>query len=399
MLIVLFLSLPGKSADFLELERVGESAAEDPGEAKKEILQSVIGQASEEQAKLLLGEKRYTENEDLIKSKVFQNSGKYVVFFKTRGLKKTPEGFQQEIFLKISLESLQAMLLELGILYDQKARPVVLHFLRLTDRSKSQSFRWWTENSTETQSSLVSYALETERTLSEELRKSGAYLLPVVEKEQKSLIPQVLQKKVLSERDMEVIASLLKANAILVGDINLIGENSLVETPQVTLFFSMKNLSNNRTIAELSRKYEVSAAKKSDENSGFQQERLGNSMAEAFPGLVKSTGADLKQQVQKAWQKGIFGSSLLHLVIQGDVSYRTLKKVKEGLKRNVRLVKGVRERLFEPGQTHFEVDVTGAMESLVDYFGTMEIEGVRLKLVEASSSKMILRLQESKEVL
>lgn len=408
--LMLFLcNIPVHAEKFFETEMSAISENQSVAEAKKEIFQEVVKAVSIERIVALIGAEVYEKNKELIEQKVIQNSSKYVVFFKTGSLTPAENGFEQKVFLKISLVSLQTMLLELGILYNQEARPVVAHFLKINDRSSSKSYLWWAEDSAITKQKwsendkLGRYARKVEEVFSEELKKSGAYLLPSISKQQIGFLPSIMRKKVLSEKEMAAMAFILKANALLIGEVNITGERSLVGDTQLTVFVTMKNLSNGRTIADLSRKF---AGKNIENQQVDSTTEEGDSHSEeddiedekVFLEMVGEVAGDLKVQVQKAWQKGIFGSQLYRLVLKGPLSYKDTLAFKSSLSSNVRLVKAVRERLFEPDQVHFEVDVTGKLDELVEYISRQEKQGIRFKFEEVSEGRVFFRVEKVKLV-
>ena len=120
------------------LERVGFSSNPVSSEAKREIMKKIIREVSEEQIIELIGEKAYSENRQLIRSRVIRNSGKYLPFLKTKHFRADGEQAEMSVVLKLSVKSLRALLLQNGMLYGSQGLPTIVQFLQFENRLDSK---------------------------------------------------------------------------------------------------------------------------------------------------------------------------------------------------------------------------------------------------------------------
>lgn len=368
---------------YLEVERTGVSEEANASRAKKEILDTVIREVSEEQILKLVGEKSFNSNRTVVENEILNKSGKYIVFFKTKDFRYQQGVYSQSVYLKLDMKSLQSVLLKSGLLYDQKEKPVILPFLKVADRSRSKSFAWWTTEATQKKGleklDLSSLAKSFEKVVSKELKEAGAYLVPALQSEYVNLVPEKLRKNRLSAREKVELAKIFDGNLYMVGELNLMGAGRLIEETKMTVYLSLVSIENEKVIAELSRKF------KSNDSGSTHLEK---SEIEKF---VSEAVKDLKAQLEQAWQKGAFGSKSIRLAFKGNFSYKEIEKLKELLSGNVRLVKTLRERLFEPGKVSFEVDMNGTAQDIFEFLKERSpLELHELKVSELSIDSLVI---------
>jgi hypothetical protein len=110
---------------------------------------------------------------------------------------------------------------------------------------------------------------------------------------------------------------------------------------------------------------------------------------------IQDIAKDLASQVFEAWQRGTLNTNLIRLSIRGQLSPRQVGEFKSGVEHTVREVKGLKERLFEPGKIVFEVDFAGDASQVGDRLKALKLPELDTKLAEVNDKEITMDVRGS----
>jgi hypothetical protein len=339
------------SRDVIETSFKGTS--EKPAaQARQEIFQDAIEKVSKQFIQQIIGETKYNQNESTIKNKIIRESGKYVLFVKSLDTKSTASGTEMTVGMKLSLQSLQQLLLKEGLLYKMSGSPKVIPLIQIQDRVAGASYSWWVESLNKSSGTLSSPLAILHQSLREGLMPLGFYFLNPIHPGFSAALPTVFQSESLPTDDELVVGEFFDGQIVISGGVLLKQGRKRADAYEIEVRLTARHTGNGRVVGEVIRTYETEA--------GPMARMIGDKAKEVFPDIAK----DLTVQIHDAWKSGTFGSTLIRLVINGDFNFLKLNQFKNQLLTQVHGVKTLKERKFMPGQVVFEIDSDTTAEQI-----------------------------------
>src|SRR4051794_12466973 len=102
--------------NLIEVNMAGLRQAEKEPVARDQITREVLEKTAQRYIIDLIGQKKFETNQQTVRN-IIKQVDKFVPFVKGGELKKTTEGFQMSVNLRISLTSLNQLLTKEGLLY------------------------------------------------------------------------------------------------------------------------------------------------------------------------------------------------------------------------------------------------------------------------------------------
>ncbi|USN48207.1 MAG: hypothetical protein H6626_03725 [Pseudobdellovibrionaceae bacterium] len=350
----LFFSPLAFSSEVVDVNYSGVTSTANRSSAKQQMETQAIEEVSLKYIKEIVGEAKTARNMDLIRSKIIKNSSKYVLTMNSGSMAKEADGWAMPVSMKLSLSSLQKMLLNEGLLYDMEGLPQVLPLIRVVDRVNSQGYSWWSEAKDQDNALLAELNMTLWAKMKEALWDKGFYGLSPVENGFLGLVPQILQVTTPQKDDALIMGEYFNSPIVVRGEMSLSGVKNAINTYRIDLRLEALHSGNGRVVGEVIRSYETDA--------GDFRQVVHKRLSEAR----EKVGDDLAVQVLDAWKRGTFGSSLVKLVLAGSLNYKDLNLFKQTLVQKVKPIKTARERLFEPERVTFELDASANPQQLAE---------------------------------
>lgn len=342
------------SSEVVDVNYSGVTSTANRSSAKQQMETQAIEEVSLKYIKEIVGEAKTARNMDLIRSKIIKNSSKYVLTMNSGSMAKEADGWAMPVSMKLSLSSLQKMLLNEGLLYDMEGLPQVLPLIRVVDRVNSQGYSWWSEAKDQDNALLAELNMTLWAKMKEALWDKGFYGLSPVENGFLGLVPQILQVTTPQKDDALIMGEYFNSPIVVRGEMSLSGVKNAINTYRIDLRLEALHSGNGRVVGEVIRSYETDA--------GDFRQVVHKRLSEAR----EKVGDDLAVQVLDAWKRGTFGSSLVKLVLAGSLNYKDLNLFKQTLVQKVKPIKTARERLFEPERVTFELDASANPQQLAE---------------------------------
>lgn len=321
------------------------------GVGQKEVFDRAIEKISRQYIEQLIGEAKANKNQGVIRNRIVKNSGKYVLFIKAQSPTAVGEALKYPVQMRVSVKNLEALLLQEGLLYKTDGPPKLLPMVTVLDRVNSQSFSWWSPVP-QANGVLIDLTRRFHTGLRRELRGRGFFGLEPVGGDYRLMLPSAMQAENPATEDLLLFSEFYKAQVVARGQLIIAPERTRAEVYKIDVRISALHASNGRVIGEVIRTYNT-------EPGPFQQVVK----AKLDETLEKMAG-DLASQILEAWKSGTFGASLLNVAVSGDLNFQQMSQFKKLLLEQVKDLKTLKERLFEPGRVVFETDSAVNSEQL-----------------------------------
>lgn len=372
-----------QSSDTIEKIYTGSSLTADIQQAKREIHEQALLTLTEDLVKDLIGEERFLKNRHLLPSKVVKFSGRYVPFIKPMEpeLLNPGPGYRMTINLKISLPSLKNLLQSQGLLNETEMVPVVLPLVVIYDRVNLKTYRWWQGVDRTDKKDAYSKSILLEAALQRALRKNNFYSMAPTQSGLSRLVPSAYQSERQNSDDLQFLGLLFQTPVVITGTLTFQRHIESSNMYRLEIKLSAIQVSNGKTLADVSRKYDTEA--------GTFELVIDKKLKE----VLDTVCLDLSSQIFEAWQRGSIGTNVIKLTIKGDFPLSTRESVRAKIKTYVPQIKNLKERLITSDSLTYEVDSSAPPKDLVTKILDLEFSGKKLILVGETESELTLRFQ------
>ncbi|MCB0407616.1 MAG: hypothetical protein KDD34_05380 [Bdellovibrionales bacterium] len=384
ILTILFAILSASTAyasrDVVEVSIDQKSDVSSQAKARGEIFEKAVEEVSKKYIQQIIGEAKYEKNRDVIKNKIIRQSGKYILYIKNLDSKSSEAGTSMTVKMKLSLQSLQKLLLEEGLLYRISGPPKILPVIQIQDRVNGASYSWWVDDSGKYSNFLKAQMDIVHRSLRNDLMEVGFYSLFPSGDGFKNTLPSVFRVENLPTEDEIFLGDYFDSQIIITGSILYKKSLRRAESFEIEIRLVARHTSNGRVIGEVIRSYQTEA--------GPMMRVISEKASEVFPMISK----DLTTQVLDAWKSGTFGSTLIRLVVNGSLSFEKLKNFKDQFLNQVSGVKTLKERKFLPGQVIFEIDSDSTAAELSKNIASTQFQQFSVRVSDSSSKEIELKV-------
>ncbi|MCH2534601.1 MAG: hypothetical protein MK008_09195 [Bdellovibrionales bacterium] len=379
IIVVLLISNMGFAQEMIEVVSEQTSTSKNSSKARQEMFQQAVEKVSMDYIKEFVGERKLSKFQNIIQRSIIPESGKYILYQKGDGLERTSTGHSMSVIMKVSLKNLKALLLEKGLMYQMEGQPKVLPLVAYIDKVESLRQIWWAETSGEGSTFAVEQTKLLHNSLQEEFSGLGFYTYRPMQWGVINLLPEVLRVERPRTEDLTLIGEYMDADIVIRGQLEIDNKKGLDDIFIITMKFVALQAENGRIVGEVARSFET--------EPGSHHLVVQKKLIEVIPQVNK----DLGEQIRIAWQKGTFGAELVQLKISGNISFEKYKDLKQKLS-NLKQVKSLKERLFEPNSVEFEVDVSVGTKSFYETL-KKEASGLNLNIDELDGQKISMRLK------
>jgi len=384
LVVLLLLSLgffaQAQQGALLERNFAGVSKETNPQAAKKDIQDQAASKISEDVIKDLIGEDRYAKNRTLIQNKVIKNSARYIPFVKPSELVQGGDVFKMSVSLKVSLKDLKQILQDNSLLSENDTAPVVLPLVSWVDRNQMKTYRWWQPSDKDAQVFLIKENRHLEDALRGAFQKNNFYVIKPGTAGLAGSVPGNFQDEKIVGEDAQFFAQYFNAPVVLDGQVQISkGEDNRY---RIEIRMSAIQVSNNRPIADVSRKF--------DTEPGSYENVVDKKVKE----VSEAVSSDLASQVFEAWQRGSLGTSVLLLTIQGKSNLPLAETLKDRIRTQITQVKNIRERMISSDSMSFEIDTAASATEISQKILGLDLSGKKLNPVSENNNELVLQWAE-----
>jgi len=326
------------------------------GEAKQEAFDQATEKATYKLIEELLGPDKTARAWNGLKSRLLKNSSHFVVFIKGSAPEEVGGKTKITVTMRLSPDNLESFLREEGALASGTIR--VLPMVVIGD-SKSGTYTWWANASGELAGQVgkqnpdapfIELLKKFTSQLSSKMKAKNIYVLDPTTPSFRMSVPAAYRTAQLGREDQILLAQYLKADVVLSGRIE--GGKSRADSPDLKLNYDLTlwQAKGGRSIAELQR---------SEPLSGEGLKPLKTQLEASGPKVVE----ELTKRLAEAVTAGNLNLNQLRVVVSGAMSYRQQAEFKRQLSQ-LREIKLLKERRFEPGRVTFEAEAVSSGQEL-----------------------------------
>jgi hypothetical protein len=319
-------------------------------EAKQDAFDQAIEKASIKLTEQLLGVEKAQRSWSNLRSRILKNSTRFIVFMKATPPVQSGGHTQITVTMKLSPDNLEALLREEGALTTGTLR--ILPLVTVGD-GKGNLYAWWAtspETAQASQSHSAAIAEEFKKfttLLAAKMKSKSVFVIDPTSASFRANVPMAYRSMQLSREDQSLLAQYFKADVVLSGRIE--GGRLRSENSDLKLRYDLQlwQAKAGRSIAEVQR----------IENLASDQPKVILGQIEvATPKVAEELSARLAEAVTA----GNLNLNVVRVAVTGSMSYRQQAEFKRQLSQ-LKDVKVLKERLFEPGRVTFEAEtpVTG----------------------------------------
>ncbi len=351
--------------------------------ARKELQEGAVSRLTEDLARELMGPEKFEKNKGLVHSKIEKMSGRYVSYVKPGDMVSLNPGpgYSMPFLMKVSLSSLKTLLQNAGLLNENDTLPVVLPIISFYDRVGISAFKWWQPGDIGNKKFLLYNARQVEASLRSSFKKQQFHMIRPLEMNANHLVPTVFQNDRISPDDREFLGRMFQAPLVIEGDIEFSKSQLGSNLYRIDIKMSAIQLSNNRPIADVSRKYET--------ESGSFEAVVDKKLHQ----VIDSVCQDLASQVYEAWQKGSVGTNIIRLTVRGDVPFQQREFLKEKIRNQMTQIRNIKERLISGNAITYEVDSTSTPQELGTKLNQLEFNGFRFQTSSTGDKEVVVDMK------
>jgi len=344
-------------------------------EAKQEAFEVATEMATRKVSESLLGSERTQQIWADLRAKILKGSTRYVVFIRgTPSGEQTPESTKIQVQLRISPDNLEGVLREVGA-YASMGSVRVLPLIQIQDGQGV--FAWWVDGGDRT--SAHSYFMALMGQLTTQFKGRSVFVMDPLSSGFRMGVPSTYRTATLRREDQMLLAQYLKADVVLSGKVDVMRPKA--DAPEYRIVYEIKawQARSGRSVGEWTR-----------------QELVASDVPKVISGALEQSAkrvfAETATAVQEAVGKGQLNLNSLRLAVSGNLNYKQMNEFKKQLT-EVREIKSLRERLFEPSRVTFEAEVTGSSQDLATSMRRSNFPMFRVDVGEVQDDSLVLNVK------
>jgi hypothetical protein len=356
------------AADLLVIDVEETSTNKEPAQARQEIVSKAIEKISRENIDLILGSSEAKKKESLIKTKVIPQSEKYISYIK-QGEMQTASTFRKmKVTLHLSRDGLRDVLKQEGLLHFASENIKMLPFIGFLDKKNSKSYKWWFEDNNYSKTLVFSQATLFQDLLRKEMWGDSFFVMDPMKGETQRFIPSNIKSIAYSVADLQAIGANLGSQLVIDGRVHYgpSPKNSLAVQFEMELEAVL--VASGRKVATIKKVFEAPVGNYDD---------IVKKHGEEF---YKQGISEFKSEVLSSWQKGVFDTDRVKIVVLAELSYSDLNTFKQQLTQKSLKLKNLTDRSFAPGEITLEADVSQGANALVNELKTFTWRGKPAKV-------------------
>lgn len=383
LLIILsfFLSGPAWGQELVEKTIAVTVTDTEIGAARRKLQEQAVEKITAETARDLMGSERFEKSQSTVLSKITKMSGRYIPYVKPGEMKSNGDTYEMNFVMRISPLNLRILLQNAGLLNENVTSPVVLPLVSFYDRVGMGTFKWWQPGDTGSKRFLISQTKQLETFLKDAFKKNQFHVIRPLEISAAQVLPSVFQTDRISPEDRQFLGQLFQAPLVIDGQIEFSKSSQAANLYSIDIKLVAIQLSNNRVIADVSRKYET--------ETGLFEGAVEKKMKQ----VMETTSQDLAIQVFEAWQRGSVGTNIIRLTINGEISLPQREALKEKIRTQIPQIRNIRERLVGAKSISFEVDSSASSQDLGKKLVQVEFNGMKFQGASTSEKEVVVDLR------
>ena len=342
------------------------------GEGKQEAFDQATEQATRKLGEDLIGPEKIESAWAHTKSKILKNSARYVLFIRGSAPTDGPEGQKVTVQMRLAPDALETLLREFGLFSGASVR--VLPMFQVAE-ARGSRYAWWAGGD-EGPTPSLDYFKRTLAQLNGVAKGKSIYIMDPTSAGLRAGIPSSYRTETLRREDQLLLAQYLKADVVISGrvDVTKAGDQT-----RLNLNFEVWQARTGRAVTDAGRSEVVPS----------DQPKV---VAQALDQATKRVFSELTTKLGEAAAGGALNLNTVRLVTEGNLNFRQQSDVRKALG-ELREIRAVRERLFEPGRVTYEVDTPKTGTELGRVLERTRLGNFGVAVAEARDEGVILNVR------
>jgi hypothetical protein len=346
-------------------------------EAKQEAFERATEEGARQLAEQLLGSERASKVWPQVAPKVLKNSTRYVLFIKGAAPQDIPTGTKIQVQMRLSPDNLEALLRELGAMAGGTVR--LLPLVQVNDMSGTK-YVWWADSGDEKNPTPArEHFKRLLKVMVSQFKGKNVYLLDPSSASFRNGIPATYRTESLRREDQALLAQYLKADVVMSGKAEVVKPRSDSSDTRVDLALQLWQTKTGRVIAESVRGEPV--AGDSSKAVGTVLEQAGSKALSDLAGRLSDTIAS-----------GNLNLNIVRLSVVGPLGYKQMAEFRRQLS-NVRDIRVLKERLFEPNRVTFEAETSTSGQELAKLVEKASFSQFKVDVDSAQDDSLVLSVK------
>ncbi len=345
-------------------------------EAKQDAFDQAIEQATMKSIEEQFGTERAAKIWDQVGARVLKNSTRYVVFIKAARVQEEAEGTNLQVQLRISPDSLESILREVGALTFGSVR--LLPLIQVVE-SKNSKYSWWAATGEEAPSLAQEYFESLLKPLISQFKGKNIFVLDPTPATIRMSIPANYRLEGLRREDQILLGQYLKADVVISGKVGVTQLRPESRETRVDYVFQLWQSKTGRSIAEVSRYEDVP-----DNTAKVVSAAIQETVARVF--------SELSEKLSETMKSGTLNLNVVRLQVKGDLNYRQQSDFKR-LLANVRDIRVLKERSFEPSRVTFEAETSSTGHDLAKLLKKSSFPRFKVEIDNTEDETLVLSVR------
>lgn len=315
-------------------------------EAKQEALDQASEEATRKITEELLGPEKTAQSWPTLRPKLLKSSTRFILFTKVLSAVELPDSTKVTVQMRVAPDNVEALLRDMGLFAGGTVR--VLPLISVTE-GRGSHYVWWAETGEERGGSLAQdYFKKMLAHLNAQFKGKSIYVLDPQSASFRMSVPSAYRTENLRREDQALLGQYLKADVILSGRMDVQKVRSDAAEQRLSYNLQLWQAKNGRTVHELAR----------TETAANDQPKLIQALLDQTD---KKVFGELAGRLADAVSGGQLNLSIVRLTAVGNLNFKHQNDLRRQLS-ELREVRAVKERLFEPSRVTYEIEtaVSGA---------------------------------------
>lgn len=347
-------------------------------EARQEAFEKATEQATRQLAEDVIGADRVAKIWPQMAPKVLRQSTRYVLFIKGSAPQQQPDGVKIQVQMRLSPDNLEALLREVGAVAVGSVR--LLPLVHISEPKGSRYF-WWAEMAPDSKSATQAqeYFKKLLLALGSQLKEKNIYMLDPSSASFRMGVPSAYRLELLRREDQVLLGQYLKADVVLTGQVEVVKPRPDSPDSRIDVNLQLWHTRSGRVIAEFS---------KSEPVSGDVPKVIAAAMDQMYGKAFKEISAKLSDAVAA----GNLNLNVVRVTVVGSLNYKQQADFKR-LLGNVRDVRVLKERLFEPSRVTFEAETVVNAAELANHILKGSFPQYKVDLDSVQDDRLVLSVR------
>ncbi len=321
------------------------------------IVEKSVDEVSRKFVKSFLGEDKFNSEKHKIEKNIIKNKNRYILFTKmNKSIEQKDGTYLTKIFIGLSKENLQSLLVEHNLFYTSQGAscvlPVVVFETNLKNKKNNKKYKWWKESFGKEKSLSKNLAKIFYTFLNQEMIKGGFYSFDPIFSRAYESIPKAFLPKGSRTKHFMKLSKFLTCDIILSGVVK-ISQLQKDSSYLSELSFIVFNIQTKQKLFKFKETLNLTASN----NKMNLEQQFKSKLSDVFNSITF--------QLSFYKNRGTLDLNRMIISVQGPLDYYQKEKFKKYLLQNIPSIKGLQERLLASNKIVYEAEISESVSKLV----------------------------------